>query len=185
MSLRFRPRGPARRSPFRPTAPGAARRSPFRPAARAATAALVATGALLAGPAASAAEAATPAADARLARAVDRYSRALGVKRRSLADVKAAALPSPVAHRLSAELEQLYRCDVVTRSHIDLVRRAVEAGLPDGSPPPGPTTQRAGDTVLGVPVPEAPNPEVPEHFPFETAVRLCGESVVRRLEALR
>jgi hypothetical protein len=149
-----------------------------------AAAAAVAAMTLIAGPAATA-QAATPTADARLARAVDRYSRSLGVKRRSLADVKAAALPSPVANRLSAELEQLYRCDVVTRANLDIVRRAVAAGLPDGTPPPGPTTQRAGDTVLGFPVPDAPNPEVPEHFPFETAVRLCGQAVVQRLDALR
>jgi hypothetical protein len=153
-------------------------------ARRWALAGLAAGTTLLAGPAV-AAHASTPSADARLARAVDRYSRALGVKQRSLPEIKAAALPSPVANRLSAELEQLYRCDVVTRSNADLVRRLVKAGLPDGTPPPGPTSQRAGDTVLGFPVPESPNPEVPEHFPFETAVRLCGESVVRRLEALR
>jgi hypothetical protein len=124
--------------------------------------------------------------DSRLAAAVDRYSAALGVHRSSTSAVAQAALPTAVADKLTNELNQLYACDSITRSNVDNVVNAFRAGLPDGQPPVFPfTPQRAGDTTLGAPTPSLPNPELPQHFPFEGAVRACGEASVSKLETLR
>jgi hypothetical protein len=143
---------------------------------------LLAATALGAAPAADAAQA---PANARLTAAVNRYSRHLGYKRDHGPAIRRAALPSDVAYRLADELNQLYRCDLITRSALPALLQRFPAGFPEGTPPVMPTTQRAGDTTLGFPVPAAPNPELPENFPFQHAVQKCGEASVGKLDRVQ
>jgi hypothetical protein len=139
--------------------------------------------ALLAAPAA---HAATSSSEARLADAVNSYSRALGVPRDSAPAIKKAGLSTSLAGKLADEVDQLHRCDALSRAWIPAIREAFSAGLPEGTAPVMPfTSQRSGDSVLGSPLVTLPNPMLPANFPFEDEVRRCGEASVSRLGALR
>jgi hypothetical protein len=157
---------------------------PLRSSPRWAAALLViAVTALFAVPAA-AAEAAAPTANQRLAKAVNRYSRALGVKRDATRAIERADLRPAVAGRFAKVVNQLRRCDLLARANLPAVVALYPLGLPEGVPPVFPfTPQRGGDTTLGFPTQGAPSP--PVSFPFELAMRRCGEASVRKLDALR
>src|SRR3954447_11099568 len=101
---------------------GARRRAAF--AALLSMAGLWAAGASPATATVRAASAPSPQ-DRSLARIVDRYSAELGIRRRSLGEISAADLPPSVVGSLSRELRQLYRCDVITRSHTNQVLAAL------------------------------------------------------------
>jgi hypothetical protein len=127
-------------------------------------------------------------ADAALAHAVNRYWHKLGFHRNSTTAIAKAGLPAAVTSALAAEVKQLYACDVVTRSNIDWVLKLFPGGtgFPLGQPPVSPyPTQRQGSTVLGVPIPPAPNPPVYRKYPFQHKVESCGAAVVHKLDALR
>jgi hypothetical protein len=131
-------------------------------------------------------------ADAALTNEVDRFSAQLGYARNATAAINAAGLSQSVAGALAAELHQLYACDVVTRSNVNTVLQFFDqftgghTGLPLGSPPVFPfPVQMQGSTVLGVPVPPAPNPPVYQQYPFQPKVEACGAAVVRKLEAVK
>jgi hypothetical protein len=126
--------------------------------------------------------------DTALAKAIDTYSAALGVHRKSGSAVRSAHLSPALADGLAAELRQLYACDVVTRSNIDAALKLFPGGtgLALGQPPVSPyPTQRQGSTVLGVPIPPAPNPPVYQQYPFQHQVETCGQAVVHKLEAIK
>jgi hypothetical protein len=126
------------------------------------------------------------AADARLARIVDTYSSSLGLSQRSYGAISKASLPGDVANALAAELEQLYRCDLITAAHLPAIQQLFRIGLSDDVETSAfPGTQTAGETVLGIPVEDFPNPDLPEQFPFETEVRACGEATVTALANVR
>jgi hypothetical protein len=136
------------------------------------------------------ARAATESPTQRLASAVDSYSAALGVKRHSLSAIDAARLPSGVATALAQELTQLHACDAITQSNLDVALNffggQYGTGLPLGQPAVGPfPVQRQGSTVLGFPVPPAPNPPVYQQFPFQAQVEACGSATVSKLMALK
>jgi hypothetical protein len=140
--------------------------------------------ALLTAPAAASAKASGSAA---LSQAIDRYWHALGFNRSAASAVAAANLPGSVSRALANELGQLYRCDAVTRSHIDDVVALFggQTGFPLGQPPVNPVpVQRQGSTVLGVPIPPAPNPPHNPEYPFEPQVEACGGKAVFELDAL-
>jgi hypothetical protein len=130
-------------------------------------------------------------ANARLADAVDTYAAGLGVPRSSRAAIDAAGIPANVTNALADELEQLHACDLVTQSNIDVALKLFGAGqygtgLPLGQPAVDPyPVQRQGSTVLGFPVPPAPNPPVYQQFPFQAQVQQCGEDTVSKLDALK
>jgi hypothetical protein len=123
----------------------------------------------------------------RLAAAVNRYELALGYTRDATPAIERAALPGTVADRFTGVLDQLYQCDVITRTNLNAVVSLFSAGLPEGQPPVSSSgTQTAGSgTVLGVSVGDPPNPQLPQTFPFEDAVRSCGQATVTKLDALR
>jgi hypothetical protein len=128
------------------------------------------------------------AADAALAKAVNRYWRGLGFHRDALVPITAAHLPSAVARALAAELRQLHACDVITRAHVNTVIQLFggHTGFPLGQPPVNPIpVQRQGSTVLGVPIPPSPNPPRHPEYPFETQVEACGTAVVTKLDAVK
>ena len=64
-------------------------------------------------------------ADASLARAVDRYSAHLGIRRHWRSQIEAAELPPTVVRSVSRVLRQLYRCDLITRSHTNQLLAAL------------------------------------------------------------
>jgi hypothetical protein len=135
---------------------------------------------------------ATPAQNASLARAVDRYSAHLGIRRHSLARIEAADLPAGVVGSLDRVLRQMYRCDLITRSHTNELLAALPGrgnlplGLPLGVPPVSPLPlQITGQTILGIPIADLlPNPPLPVNFPFQRAVQRCGRAVVSDLDAV-
>ncbi|HSV39884.1 MAG TPA: hypothetical protein VLI04_14090 [Nocardioidaceae bacterium] len=129
--------------------------------------------------------AADTTANARLARAVDQYSAAVGLPQQSLARIRRANLPGEVSNALAGELEQLYRCDLITQAHLPAIMQIFKVGLTDTGTPPLPGTQQSGETVLGIPVEDFPNPDLAEQFPFEKAVRACGDATVTSLEKVR
>jgi hypothetical protein len=123
-----------------------------------------------------------------LARAVNRYAAALGVHTNAASAVRTAKLPPSVAGALTSELKQLYACDVVTRSNIDAVLKLFPGGtgLPLGQPAVSPfPVQQQGSTVLGVPIPPAPNPPLAQKYPFQDQVEACGKAVVSKLDKLK
>jgi hypothetical protein len=146
--------------------------------------------ALIAGMPAAALAAGTETPNQRLAAAVDSYSAALGVERHSLSAVDAAGIPAGVAGALADELTQLHACDAITQSNINVALRLLGGqygtGLPLGQPGVFPfPVQQQGSTVLGVPVPPAPNPPVYQQFPFQAQVEQCGQVSVSKLMALK
>jgi hypothetical protein len=123
-----------------------------------------------------------------LARAINRYAAGLGVHTNSAGAVRSAKLPARVANALTAELNQLRACDVVTRSNIDAVLKLFPGGtgLPLGQPPVSPfPVQQQGSTVLGVPIPPAPNPPLYQKYPFQDQVQACGNAAVSKLDKLK
>jgi hypothetical protein len=127
-------------------------------------------------------------ADAALAQSINRYSRVLGFHRDATAAVKGAGLPGPVATALAAELNQLRACDVITRANVNYVINLFPGGtgLPLGQPAVNPIpVQRQGSTVLGVPVPPAPDPPLGQPYPFQPQVDACGAATVARLDAVK
>lgn len=127
-------------------------------------------------------------ADRALTSAVDQYSRRLGVQPHSRAAITAARLPVGVTNALTGDLRQLYACDAITRTHIDQLTALFggASGLPLGQPAVNPVpVQRQGSTVLGVPVPPAPDPSLAQQYPFEPQVEACGARTVQKLDALK
>lgn len=154
--------------------------------APAVAAACLVAGTVTAGVVTASTASADSAADARLARIVDTYSSALGLPRRSYGAISKASLPGDVANALAGELEQLYRCDLVTAAHLPAIQQIFRIGLSDDVDTSAfPGTQTAGETVLGIPVEDFPNPDLPEQFPFENEVRACGEATVSALAKVR
>lgn len=156
----------------------------------AATAALITTS-LSAGPALAHTRhhiAAASRSDRALATAVDHYASKLGLHRDALPKVVAAKLPAGVSAALTAELQQLYRCDVISRTNIDTVTQYFggHTGLPQGQPAVNPyPVQTQGSTVLGFPEPPAPNPPVYQQYPFQPQVEACGQATVKKLDAVK
>ena len=126
--------------------------------------------------------------DRALAGAIDHYASKLGQRRNALPAIVRAKLPAGVSDALTAELQQLYRCDVVSRTNIDTIINYFggHSGLPQGQPAVNPyPVQQQGSTVLGFPVPPSPNPPVYQQYPFQPQVEACGQSVVKRLDAVK
>ncbi|HET7736843.1 MAG TPA: hypothetical protein VFK52_12755 [Nocardioidaceae bacterium] len=154
--------------------------------APAAAAAILVVGTVTGGVVTASTASADSAADARLARIVDTYSSSLGLHQRSYAAISRAALPGDVVSALAGELEQLYRCDLITQAHLPAIQQIFRLGLSDDVDTAAfPGTQTAGETVLGIPVEDYPNPDLPEQFPFENEVRACGEATVAALAKVR
>jgi hypothetical protein len=145
--------------------------------------------ALSAAPAsATAAPTTARAANRALSSAVDRYSRTLGVQPHSAAAIAAARLPVRVTNALTAEVRQLWACDVISRTNIDYLTKLFPGGtgLPLGQPAVNPfPVQTQGSTVLGVPDPPAPDPPVYRNYPFQSQVEACGAAVVTKLDAVK
>jgi hypothetical protein len=141
-----------------------------------------------ASPAAAGAPRHASRSDRALAAAVDRYARGLNLRRDALPAVQRAHLPARVADALTAELTQLRHCDVITRTNIDTLTSLFPGGtgLPLGQPAVNPyPVQQQGSTVLGFPVPPAPNPPVYQQYPFQPQVERCGAATVTKLDAVR
>jgi len=161
---------------------------------RMATGVACALAACAAGPGQAVAKPSKPVskANAALVKAVDRYSAKLGYRRNATAAVTAAKLPTAVAAALASELNQLYSCDVITRANVNTLVQMFDqftgghSGLPLGVPSVFPfPVQTQGSTVLGVPVPPAPNPPVYQQYPFQPQTEKCGAAVVTKLDAVK
>jgi hypothetical protein len=131
-------------------------------------------------------------ADAALSRAINVYSAQLGHPRNSTAAVNAANLPTAVSASLAFELQQLYSCDVVTRSNRNALVQLLgqftggNTALPIGVPAVFPfPLQTQGVGILGFPVPPAPNPPLAQEYPFQPLVEACGQAAVNGLEGVR
>ncbi len=145
-------------------------------------------GLALIAPATAAATPSTSHANGALAHAIERYWHKFGFHRKAVRPVEQAKLPPEVATALASEIRQLYACDVVTRSNIDWVLKLFPGGtgLAQGQPPVDPyPAQHQGSTVLGVPIPPAPNPPVYSKYPFQSNVEGCGAAAVAKLDAVK